>query len=679
MKIDFGFKGYENRQASSFWLREDFDTSFSKGRNVDYTKLAAAQRAIGNFVNIVTGKQIPVVFQSNDASYTDGQKVVIGTKLEDKNFDSAVGLALHEGSHIAFTDFSLFKGATYLSNSPFANHVRMQGLDPDMSMTERDFSTIKDLLNWIEDRRIDYKIYTNAPGYRMYYEAMYDKYFNDKVIDKALVSGEKVSEDWDSYMFHVINFTNPNRQLDALTQLRAIWNLIDLRNINRLNTTMDALNVACEVYKVIKNAVKDAEVEVGVSAGMSNSGSAPGRGNEASADLDNDIEGDDNFDNEDFNDAPESLLSGKEQEKLAKAIEAQRDFLRDNIKKSGKLSKSDAKIVDAIKESGTETRTVFTDDGGVGAPVTAVVIKKITPSIIQSIPSLFASYAYEYASGQRVLDPVNSSYSAREIIKMDTAVNQGIILGKRLGAKLQLRNSDRSLKTTRLTAGKIDRRLISQLGYQNVNVFHRIVTDRYKNYFIHISIDASGSMSGQKLRNAITSAVAIAQAASMTTGIRVQISVRGTENVGSHTEKSVTMYAYDSAHDKMNKIKTYFKYLTTFGCTPEGIAFKSIEQDIRKDAKGDECIFINYSDGEPTSVFGCADQYEGVRFTKKVVNGLREAGITIISYFIYSDYVSDSTRDKFKAMYGPDAAFINPVDMTDVSRSMNSKFLEISK
>jgi len=687
MKTDFGFKGYENRQASSFWLREDFDTSFAKGRNIDYTKLAAAQRAIGNFVNIVTGKQIPVIFQSNDDSYTDGRKVVIGTKLDDKNFDPTVGLALHEGSHIAFTDFSLFKGATWLSNSPFANHVRMQGLDPDMSMTERDFSTIKDLLNWIEDRRIDYKIYTNAPGYRMYYEAMYDKYFNDKVIDKALVSGEKVDETWDSYMFHVINFTNPNRQLDALTQLRTIWNLIDLRNINRLNTTLDALNVACEVYKVIKDAVKDSETDATSSSSGSSSTGASKPGQTSSEDLDDADDNEDfdneladsDFDNEDSDDAPGSLLSQKEQDKLAKAIQAQRDFLRDNIKKTGKLSKSDAKIVDAIKESGTETRTVFTDDGGVGAPVTAVVIKKITPSIIQSIPSLFASYAYEFASGQRVLDTVNPMYSAKEIIKTDNAVNQGIILGKRLGAKLQLRNSDHSLKTTRLTAGKIDRRLISQLGYQNVNVFHRIVTDRYKNYFIHISIDASGSMSGRKFRNAITSAVAIAQAASMTTGIRIQISVRGTENVGSHTEKSVTIYAYDSAHDKMNKIKTYFKYLTTFGCTPEGIAFKSIEQDIRKDAKGDECIFINYSDGEPTNVYGCADRYEGVRFTKKVVNGLREAGITIISYFIYNDYVSDSTRNNFRTMYGPDAAFINPVDMTDVSKSMNSKFLEISK
>jgi hypothetical protein len=691
MKKDFGFKGYENRQASSFWLREDFDTSFRNGSKHDYTKLAAAQRAIGNFVNIVTGQQIPVVFQSNDSSYTDGKKVVIGTKLEDKNFDSAVGLALHEGSHIAFTDFSLFEGATRLSNSKFGNHVRMRGLDPDMDMKESDFRIIKDLLNWIEDRRIDYKIYTNAPGYRMYYEAMYNKYFNDKVIDKALLVGEKTNEDFDCYLFHIINFTNSNRKLDSLTQLRTIWNLIDLRNINRLKTTLDALDVACEVYKVIKTAVNEAEVEANVSDSSndtSESGSTPGQGNGSFADLDNDTDdsdmySDDNDMDFDPSDAQESSdqtsLSKKEQDKLEKAIEAQRDFLRDNVKKTGRLSKSDAKIVEAIKESGTETRMVYTDDGGVGCPVTTVVIKKITPSIIQSIPSLFASYSYEYASGQKVLDPVNPTYSAREIVNTDNAVNRGILLGKRLGAKLQLRNSDRSLKTTRLTAGKIDRRLISQLGYQNVNVFQRIVTDRYKNYFIHISIDASGSMSGKKFRNAITSAVAIAQAASMTTGIRVQISVRGTENVGSNTEKAVTIYAYDSAHDKMNKIKTYFKYLDTFGCTPEGIAFKSIEQDIKKDAKGDECIFINYSDGEPTSVTGVANRYDGVRFTKKVVNGFRDLGITIISYFIYESYLSESTQNNFRTMYGSDASFINPVDMTDIAKSMNSKFLEISK
>ena len=100
------------RNWSSFWLADDFEKPEYSG--IDYTKLAATQRAIGNFVNIVTGKQIPVVFQSNDSSYTDGERVVIGTKLDNANFDPAVGLALHEGSHIAYTDFTLF-----IYESPF--------------------------------------------------------------------------------------------------------------------------------------------------------------------------------------------------------------------------------------------------------------------------------------------------------------------------------------------------------------------------------------------------------------------------------------------------------------------------------------------------------------------------------------------------------------------------------
>ena len=80
-----------NKSASSYWF-DDIDTDFSykvnNRKQVDHTKLASAQRAIGNFVNIVTGKQIPVHFQNNDQSYTDGKSVTIGSKIEDKNFDS---------------------------------------------------------------------------------------------------------------------------------------------------------------------------------------------------------------------------------------------------------------------------------------------------------------------------------------------------------------------------------------------------------------------------------------------------------------------------------------------------------------------------------------------------------------------------------------------------------------
>jgi hypothetical protein len=320
---------------------------------------------------------------------------------------------------------------------------------------------------------------------------------------------------------------------------------------------------------------------------------------------------------------------------------------------------------------------VYTDAGGTGCPVETIVVKKLTPAIIESLPSLFASYASEYVSGMRVFN--ESNWGSRTIIQHQQAVDAGIVLGKKLGNKLQLRNSDKSLKSTRLAAGKIDKRLISQLGYNNVNVFHRVVTDRYKNYFIHISIDASGSMNGDKFKQAITSAVSVAQASSMTTGIRVQIAFRGTDTIGGGREKCVTVYAYDSAHDKMNKIRSYFKYLTTFGCTPEGIAFKSIESDLKSDAKGDELIFLNYSDGEPTDISGTDSYYNGVQFTRRVINGFRGLGMNIVSYFIYSGYVYADTRENFQKMYGIDAQFINPEDMRDVAKTLNQKFLEMVK
>jgi len=658
--------------ASSFWLGRDFDLNFKDGESkIDHTKLAATQRAIGNFVNIVTGQQIPVVFNNNDSSYTDGKTVVIGTKLDGKNFDPAVGLALHEGSHIAFTDFSLFNNSHRLSSTNFANHVRMRGIDPDFEMTEQEFSVIKDLLNWVEDRRIDLKVYTNAPGYRMYYEAMYDKYFNDAIIDKALLSKQKRDETLDSYMFHVINFTNPNRQLNALKSLKAIWDVIDLKNIHRLKSTIDALDVACDVYVIIREAIKDAAQTENkktdkTSEDKQSTGNATSSAGESS---ESDSESQDVIDNDD---ATDPGMSDKDLEKLQSAIDSQRNFINGNVDKKGKLSKKDNQIVDAIKDSGTETRTVYTGPSGNDCPVTTIVIKKLTTSIIKNLPMLFAGGAGD------AIDGCAQHWHVDRMGQTDRAVHRGILLGKNLGAKLQLRNSEKSLKSTRLITGKIDRRLISQLGYDNVNVFHRVITNRYKNYFIHISIDASGSMQGDKFRQALTSAVAIAQAASMTTGIRVQISLRGTENIGNNTEKCVTMYVYDSAHDKINKIKTYFKYLSTFGCTPEGIAFKSIEQDIISDAKGDELIFINYSDGEPTSVAG-THNYDGVEFTRRIVNSYRNNRINVISYFITDGYVSDNTKRKFHIMYGSDAQFISADNMRDIAKTMNSKFLEISK
>ena len=670
--------------GSSWWLGDDFDTDFtswdeSRGRRhkvIDYTKLASTQRAIGNFVNIVTGKQIPVRFQSAESSYTDGTTVTIGTNLEGKDFDPAVGLALHEGSHIAFTDFNIIKDCNKIG-SKFHSFVTMQGCDPDMNMTPDDLLMIKDILNWVEDRRIDYHVYTTAPGYRVYYEAMYDKYFNDKIIDKALESNEKCQETWDDYLFHLINFTNANRNLDALSALRAIWMEIDLKNINRLKTTEEALIVSCNVYKLIKKAVDQEAAKQPQPQEQEGENSGNGSNGEIPEDAEFEItEGDGSAGMNGNGSSPQ--LSPAQQKKLEKAIEKQREFLNGEQNKKGKLSKKDARVVETLKNSGTESREV--DTAAEGAPpcaVNTVVIKKLTQAVIMTMSDMFdISLAEDVFT--RGIDPMSkSAWRYNDYKETHNAVTEGIILGRQLGKKLQLRNEEKTLKSTRLVSGKIDRRLISTLGYGNESVFHRIVTDRYKNFFIHISIDASGSMNGRRFNNAIKSAVAVAQAASMTTGIRVQISLRGTTG-NWNGEKATTLYAYDSAHDKMSKIKTMFPFLQTFGVTPEGIAFESIYRDIKRDAKGDECIFVNYSDGMPSSVTGTNYAYNGVEFTKRIVNKMRELGINIIGYFI--DGSSDSyTADPFRRMYGKDAEFIDPTSLINVSRSLNRKFLELGE
>ena len=659
------FKMYSSGNASSFWLGDDFDSSFKTDNGVDYTKLAATQRAIGNFVNIVTGKQIPVEFQSGGDSYTDGNSVVIGTKLEGKDFDPAVGLALHEGSHIAFTDFDLLHN--------FTANVRMHGVDPDFDLPDAHEQIIKSLLNWVEDRRIDYIIYKNAPGYRMYYEAMYDKYFNDKAIDKALREGRKREETIEDYFFHIVNFTNPNRDLSQLELLQDIWNLIDLENISRLESTQDALKVACDIYKLLKPQLEKQEQEKELQSAIDKqqdfldgkpsdcesneceSGEGTDRDKVARpADSDGDEE--DGEDSNDINiggdgDSQSDELSARQQKILDNAIQQQQDFLDGKQKKTGRLTKAQSYTVKAMREAGTEV--VMVDLGR--DIVETIVIKKLTKNVIDHMDSLFSNY-----NGNK-------------------HVLKGIRLGKILGKKLQVRNEERSLKSTRLETGKIDRRLISQLGYNNANVFHKIITDRYKDYFIHISIDASGSMwSNCKFENAITSAVAIAQAASMTTGIRVQISVRGTSNIGRSGRngdyRCTTIVAYDSNTDKMSKIRNLFEYLTTFGTTPEGVAFKSIERQIIQDSNGCECIFINYSDGYPTHMghYGSTP----IDYTRLVMKQFREQGISILSYFVTAHGVN---LDKFKEMYGKDAEHIDPQNMLHVSRTINNKFLEKSK
>ena len=239
---------------SSFWLDNDWDNNSSifddepVKKGVDLVALASYRRAVSNFVSIVTGlSDIKVTFKSSGDSYTDGKQVVISSKLDDKLFDSTVGLALHEGSHIKLSNFDFLKGLENSIPEEYYNRSEVFGWSKYDVM-----GNIKNLLNYVEDRRIDHYVFTSSPGYKGYYHSLYEKYFHAKVIDKALKSSEYTSLDWDSYIFRILNLTNKNSDLDALPGLRDIRSII-FSSVKNLKSTENAFVIALKVYDVLLN------------------------------------------------------------------------------------------------------------------------------------------------------------------------------------------------------------------------------------------------------------------------------------------------------------------------------------------------------------------------------------------------------------------------------------------
>ena len=129
--------------TSAYWLKETRDPK----EKFDLIELANTQRAITNFIKIMTGDEIPVEFYSNNDgdSMTNGKSITISSLINERNIDSIVGLALHEASHCKYTDFSVLKRIT--------NHLAMKGNLLGGKVM------ISIFLNFIEDRRIDSLVY----------------------------------------------------------------------------------------------------------------------------------------------------------------------------------------------------------------------------------------------------------------------------------------------------------------------------------------------------------------------------------------------------------------------------------------------------------------------------------------------------------------------------------------
>ena len=697
-----------SKYNSSFWYN-DFETddiivdqlSDNERKSLDLYKLASSKRAISNFVNIVTNESIPVKFKERGDSYTDGKSVVIGSKIQEpKDFDVAVGLALHEGSHIKLSDFKLLNNLYNL----IPNHISEGAIKKGIYNTQ---DIVKNLWNYVEDRRIDNFVFKSAPGYRDYYRKMYDKYFNDKVIDKALLSDEFTEETVESYMFRIINLHNKNTQLSSLKGLRKIYRLINLKNISRLKNSKDSLDIALEIFKVIMNSLNDVITDAKNPPNLkpqkttdSTDGSDAGDGgssdgtmsDEEFEEFSNEILGNSPFGG-DSNDTPSGgsgmnvsnlpdnmdggkptegnskptssvQLSDRQKQLLKKKIEKQKKFLDGDIQKRT-ISKADSKNLNAIESSGSELKEVGkrADGYGYNRSTQCIVVKKLTKSLFES--ELFPMTYCNYWNDKEA--PVRMYY--------EKSVQEGIKLGTILGKKLQVRGEDKSTVFNRQKVGKIDKRMISSLGFGNENVFQFTEIDSYKKANLHISVDASSSMGGSKWEKTMINVVAICKAVDMISNLNVQVTFRCTSQ-----NKPYIVMAYDSRVDKFSKVKQMFPGLGPSGTTPEGLCFEAIQKEFVPINNDLDSYFLNLSDGQP--YFPGQNFYYGgttaENHTNKMVKMIESMGIQTLSYFISDWEIDEDSSDAraFKRMYGKAAKMIDVKNVNQITKTMNQLFLQ---
>ena len=668
LREKYSAKSMSNKNNySSFWLDNGWDNNSSifddepVKKGVDLVALASYRRAISNFVSIVTGESdIKVTFKANGDSYTDGKSVVISSKLDDKLFDSTVGLALHEGSHIKLSDFDFLKGLEHQIPQEYFNRAEAKGYQKYEVV-----SMVKDLLNYVEDRRIDYFVFTNSPGYKGYYHSLYDKYFHSKVIDKALKSSEYTSSDWDSYIFRIINLTNKNSDLDALPDLRKIRKLI-FSNVKSLNSTEEAFNIALNVFHILlenfPDGVEKEDEETGEVSVQKGDGDSDGNGES--------VDGDGSEDGGSDGGKPE--LTDNQKKQLENAINKQKKFMDGDISKKA-LSKKDKASMDAVESAGMSYVDVAKDMtdrwSGKKTPTKVLLVKKFNKALAES-DTVSMIYKPDYSWGN--------------MEENQKAINDGLVKGTILGRKLQVRGESRETKWTRLDSGRIDKRLIAELGFGNERVFNSTFVESYSDAFLHISVDASGSMSGRKWLNTQTCVAAIAKACSMINNVDLVISYRSTQSSGggyrsrSDTNYPLMLVAYDSRVDKINKIKSIFQLLRPSGTTPEGLCFEAVMKEIEPASKDKDSYFLNFSDGMP--MFGNDDiDYHhdtAIDHTNKMVKMIRDRGVKVLSYFIGDEYDMERSTRTFKRMYGNDAEFIDVTSVLPVAKTMNKAFLK---
>ena len=636
---------------SEYWLGEDWQKTLPPRTSPRYiVRMHSVLRSVRDFVKIVTGRgDIDVRYSSGEQSYTDGRTIVISAETDPKNIDVVVGLALHESSHVLLSQ-DLMRDLGSVRNPSNVDIVKYAPRTakhfPNL-VTEKPeklewlFSQFVMCVNIVEDRRIDSWMYERLRGYRPYYDSLYSRYFFTGEVEHAMKS---LAETYDCYMMALVNIHTPYFQTCNIKGRDALWNVMDLDNIRRLTGTKDRANTK-EIYKVADTLLSTI-LDYVRAPEMQDAKKTPKQGEGQSVDQANPFSKD-NFKQElpnlDQGDGQEhsNNIQPMTADEIKKVLDKQKEIVNGQVAKHD-MDPEINKMIDLMDK--TRALVVNGGDDTVG---------KYDTLIYHYIEGLDASYVANHRWG----------YTGE-----NNPVAEGVSMGRILNNRVQVLQDAYPLDFNRQESGKIDRRRIASIGAGETNVFNRRMVIQHEPVFVHLTIDASGSMSGVPFAEAIKLATALATVSILNRAFDLTVSLRASN---SYPEVAIV---FDSRKHDLGYVNRVFPKLRTFGGTPEGLAYQAIMEEILRPQDIGRKFFINISDGEPAH-----SGYHGRRaaeHTRRQVNKMRENGVHILSYFIGSGYSGGGGNTLFDVMYGKDAAYINVSDISAIARTLNNLLLK---
>lgn len=672
---------------SAYWMGSSADELAEKVEegSIEYLdRLRRIQRATANFVNIVTGRDIPVVYSSGQQSYTTGKQVVLSADTDPLKLDSLVGTALHEGAHCLLSNRSLaflplmhnefeklVRGRPILASSfKLGLNVTKSAIGANLGQKgETVMDHVQMVMNVLEDRRIDLWMYKNAPGYRPYYDSLYNTYWHSDTVDKMMQDPRAWDRSVEAYFMFIINITNKHyneQAMPGLAEIKKIANLTDAGVSARgdedegWHTWVGAVKANTptvnfdRVPKLFADAVKIVEIvyENATKLEADFKPNSKGPGDMQPGDLPN-------MDNA----SGTRPATQAEIDALRKALDRQKKFLDGDIEKK-EIDARDATQLDNMQQSNAMITSVEGDFLPRGVKAKVIIYRNITKEIAKSAAFPFSVNASSRYYGSSTSRGTNSM--------MEKALSDGIKMGNVLAHRIRVMQDERPLTFNRQEHGRLDKRRVSALGLGSDDVFQFTITEKKKPANLWMDIDFSGSMAGVKVQQAMTVAVAIAKAAELTRTLNCTIAIRD----GDDAVRIAILY--DSRKHSFNQLRAIVPYLTAAGGTPESLAFEAVKEEMLKMYGGERKYFINLSDGEPAHAFTFRGQSYNYGYaasyshTRRLMKEFRAAGIHILSYYIGNG----STHDGFRQMYGHDAVFIDPSQISGIVRTLNKLLMK---